>query len=169
MGACSRPPDASSAMDGYAVRAADVATAPAKLRVIGEVAAGRPFEGAVGAGEAARIFTGGVLPAGADTIVIQENTQRDGSCIVVTATSAAGRHIRARGLDFAQGDVLLPAGRRLRDRDVALAAAMNHATLAVRRVPRVALLATGDELVAPGTAPAPGQIVYSNGFALAAL
>jgi molybdopterin molybdotransferase len=164
-----QPPDAISAMDGYAVRAADVATAPAKLRVIGEVAAGRPFEGAVGAGEAARIFTGGVLPAGADTIVIQENTQRDGSCIVVTATSAAGRHIRARGLDFAQGDVLLPAGRRLRDRDVALAAAMNHATLAVRRVPRVALLATGDELVAPGTAPAPGQIIYSNGFALAAL
>jgi molybdopterin molybdotransferase len=164
-----QPPEAISAMDGYAVRAADVATAPAKLRVIGEVAAGRPFEGAVGAGEAARIFTGGVLPAGADTIVIQENTQRDGSCIVVTATSAAGRHIRARGLDFAQGDVLLPAGRRLRDRDVALAAAMNHATLAVRRVPRVALLATGDELVAPGTAPAPGQIVYSNGFALAAL
>jgi molybdopterin molybdotransferase len=164
-----QPPDAVSAMDGYAVRAGDVAAAPAKLRVVGEVAAGRPFDGAVGAGEAVRIFTGGVLPAGADTIVIQENTQRDGSSIVVTATSAAGRHIRARGLDFAEGDVLLPAGRRLRDRDVALAAAMNRATLPVRRVPRVALLATGDELVAPGTAPAPGQIVYSNGFALAAL
>ena len=164
-----QPPDAVSAMDGYAVRAADVGAAPARLRVIGEVAAGRPFDGAVGTGEAVRIFTGGVLPAGADTIVIQENTQRDGSGIVVTATSVAGRHIRARGLDFAEGDVLLPAGRRLRDRDVALAAAMNHATVAVRRVPRVALLATGDELVAPGTAPAPGQIVYSNGFALAAL
>jgi molybdopterin molybdotransferase len=164
-----QPPDAVSAMDGYAVRAADVAAAPAQLRVIGEVAAGRPFDGTVGTGEAARIFTGGVLPAGADTIVIQENTKRDGSDIIVTATSSAGRHIRARGLDFAQGEVLLPAGHRLRDRDVALAAAMNHATVPVRRVPRVALLATGDELVAPGTAPAPGQIVYSNGFALAAL
>src|SRR5262249_18787233 len=156
-------------MDGYAVRAGDVAAAPARLRVIGEVAAGRPFDGSVGTGEAARIFTGGVLPAGADTIVIQENTKRDGSCIIVTATSPPGRHIRARGLDFAQGDVLLPAGHRLRDRDVALAAAMNHARVPVRGVPRVALLATGDELVAPGTRPAPGQIVYSNGFALAAL
>jgi molybdopterin molybdotransferase len=164
-----QPPDAMSAMDGYAARAADVAAVPARLRVIGEVAAGRPFDGTVGAGEAARIFTGGVLPGGADTIVIQENTRREGSCIVVTATSSVGRHIRARGLDFAAGDVLLPAGRRLRDRDVALAAAMNHATVAVRRVPRVALLATGDELVTPGTTPAPGQIVYSNGFALAAL
>jgi molybdopterin molybdotransferase len=164
-----QPPDALSAMDGYAARAQDVATAPARLQVIGEVAAGRPFEGRVGVGEAVRIFTGGVLPAGADTIVIQENTERDGPAIVVTATSTVGRHVRARGLDFREGDVLLPAGRRLRDRDVALAAAMNHASVAVRRVPRVALLATGDELVAPGSAPAPGQIVYSNGFALAAL
>jgi molybdopterin molybdotransferase len=164
-----QPPDAMSAMDGYAVRAADVASAPGKLRVIGEVTAGRPFDGTVGAGDAVRIFTGGVLPAGADTIVIQENTKRDGPCLTVTAPSTAGRHVRARGLDFREGDVLLPAGRRLRDRDVALAAAMNHATVSVRRVPRAALLATGDELVAPGAALAPGQIVYSNGFALAAL
>jgi molybdopterin molybdotransferase len=164
-----QPPDAVSAMDGYAVRAQDVAQAPAKLRVIGEVPAGRPFDGTVGASEAVRIFTGGVLPAGADTIVIQERTERDGPSLTVTASSAIGRHVRARGLDFRAGDVLLPAGRRLRDRDVALAAAMNHAAVPVRRVPRVALLATGDELVAPGTAPAPGQIVYSNGFALAAL
>ena len=164
-----QPPDAVSAMDGYAVRADDAAQAPAKLRVIGEVAAGRAFDGTVGAGEAVRIFTGGVLPAGADTIVIQERTERDGPCLTVTAPSTVGRHVRARGLDFREGDVLLPAGRRLRDRDVALAAAMNHAAVPVRRVPRVALLATGDELVAPGTAPAPGQIVYSNGFALAAL
>jgi len=164
-----QPPDPVSAMDGYAVRAADVAAAPARLRVIGEVAAGRPFDGAVGTGEAVRIFTGGVLPAGADTIVIQERTERDGPCLVVTAPSSTGRHVRARGLDFREGEVLLEAGRRLRDRDVALAAAMNHASVPVRRVPRVALLATGDELVAPGTAPAPGQIVYSNGFALAAL
>jgi molybdopterin molybdotransferase len=164
-----QPPDAVSAMDGYAVRADDVAKAPARLRVIGEVAAGRPFDGTIGPGEAARIFTGGVLPAGADTVVIQERTERDGPCLTVTAPSAGGRHVRARGLDFAEGDILLPAGRRLSDRDVALAAAMNHASVPVRRVPRVALLATGDELVAPGTSPAPGQIVYSNGFALAAL
>jgi molybdopterin molybdotransferase len=164
-----QPPDALSAMDGYAVRADDVSKAPAKLRVIGEVAAGRPFEGTVRAGEAARIFTGGVLPAGADTIVIQENTERDGAALLVTAPSKVGRHVRERGLDFREGDVLLPAGHRLRDRDVALAAAMNHARVPVRRVPRVALLATGDELVAPGVSPGPGQIVYSNGFALAAL
>lgn len=164
-----QPPDALSAMDGYAVRADDVAKAPAKLKVIGEVAAGRPFSGTVRAGEAARIFTGGVLPAGADTIVIQENTERDGATLVVTVASKLGRHVRERGLDFRAGDVLLPAGHRLRDRDVALAAAMNHARVPVRRVPRVALLATGDELVAPGTSPGPGQIVYSNGFALAAL
>jgi molybdopterin molybdotransferase len=164
-----QPPDALSAMDGYAVRAADVATAPTRLRVIGEIAAGRPFDGTVGAGEAVRIFTGGVLPAGADTIVIQENTKRDGAAIAVTAASMVGRHVRARGLDFREGEVLLPAGKRLRDRDVALAAAMNHGRVPVRRVPRVALLATGDELVAPGSAPGPGQIVYSNGFALAAL
>jgi molybdopterin molybdotransferase len=164
-----QPPDALSAMDGYAVRAEDVTTAPAKLRVIGEVAAGRPFEGMVGAGDAVRIFTGGVIPSGADTIVIQENTERDGASLTVNASSTVGRHVRARGLDFKKGDVLLPAGRRLRDRDVALAAAMNHARVPVRRVPRVALLATGDELVAPGTSPGLGQIVYSNGFALAAL
>jgi molybdopterin molybdotransferase len=164
-----QPPADVSAMDGYAVRAQDVAQAPAWLRVIGEVAAGRPFDGTIGAGEAARIFTGGVLPAGADTVVIQERTERDGACITVTASTRPGRNVRVRGLDFAQGQVLLPAGRRLSDRDLALAAAMNHPTVPVRRVPRVALLATGDELVAPGTTPGPGQIVYSNGFALAAL
>jgi molybdopterin molybdotransferase len=164
-----QPPADVSAMDGYAVRAADVAQAPARLRVIGEVAAGRPFDGTIGPGEAARIFTGGVLPTGADTVVIQERTTRDGACLTVSAPAAPGRNVRARGLDFAEGAVLLPAGRQLSDRDLALAAAMNHPTVPVRRVPRVALLATGDELVAPGTAPAPGQIVYSNGFALAAL
>jgi molybdopterin molybdotransferase len=164
-----QPPAEVSAMDGYAVRAADVAQAPARLRVIGEVAAGRPFDGTIGPGEAARIFTGGVLPRGADTVVIQERTTRDGACLTVTAPATAGRNVRTRGLDFTQGEVLLRTGRRLSDRDLALAAAMNHPTVPVRRVPRVALLATGDELVAPGTAPAPGQIVYSNGFALAAL
>jgi molybdopterin molybdotransferase len=163
-----QPPAALSAMDGYAVRSIDVATAPATLRVAGEVAAGKPFAGGVKPGEAVRIFTGGVVPSGADTIVIQEDTSRDGDSVTVTVAGRPNRHIREAGLDFGAGDVLLPAGRRLTDRDLALAAAMNHATLPVRRRPRVALIATGDELVMPGREPGPGQIVYSNGYAIAA-
>jgi molybdopterin molybdotransferase len=163
-----QPPAAVSAMDGYAVRAADVATAPARLKLIGEVAAGHPFDREVAAGEAARIFTGGVVPPGADTIVIQEHTAREGDTVVVQKASAAGRHIRRAGLDFAAGDVLLARGRRLTARDLALAAAMNHPTVPVHRGARVALLATGDELVMPGVTPGHGQIVYSNGFALMA-
>jgi molybdopterin molybdotransferase len=158
-----------SAMDGYAVRAADVASTPARLKLIGEVAAGRPFPGTVGAGQAARIFTGGVLPAGSDTVVIQENTAREGDVVVVNTAASKARNVRPAGLDFRQGDVGLRAGRRLTGRDVALAAAMNHATLSVRRRPKIAIVATGDELVPPGTEPGPGQIVYSNVFALAAV
>ena len=164
-----QPPQDLSAMDGYAVRAASVVTVPATLKVIGEVAAGHPFGGSVGDGEAARIFTGGVVPPGADTIVIQENTTRDGDTVVVTSGSPAGKHIRRAGLDFKQGAVLLAKGRRLTDRDLMLAAAMNHPTLPVHRRPRVAVLGTGDELVPPGATPGPGEIVYSNGFALMAL
>jgi molybdopterin molybdotransferase len=169
-----QPPADVSAMDGYAVRSADVNSAPARLRLIGEVAAGHPFAGTVGAGEAARIFTGGVVPPGADTIVIQENTTRenttrDADVVLINQASGAGRHIRRAGLDFASGAVLLAKGRRLNDRDLALAAAMNHASLTVYRKPKLAVLATGDELVLPGAQPGIGEIVYSNGYATMAL
>ena len=164
-----QPPADVSAMDGYAAQAADVAHVPVKLRVIGEVAAGHPFAGEVGPGQAARIFTGGVLPPGADTIVIQENTTRDGDTVVVTSASAKGRHIRHAGLDFEAGATLLTKGTRLSARNLALAAAMNHPTVPVHRMPNVAVLATGDELVMPGTEPGFGEIVYSNGYATMAL
>jgi molybdopterin molybdotransferase len=164
-----QPPADLSAMDGYAVRAADVASVPVTLKVTGEVAAGHPFESEVRSGETARIFTGGVIPPGADTIVIQENTTRDGDRVTVNTPSPAGRHIRRAGLDFKEGQVLLPRGRRLTDRDVMLAAAMSHPTVPVHRRPKVAVLGTGDELKAPGSALGPGEIVYSNGFALMAL
>jgi molybdopterin molybdotransferase len=164
-----QPPADMSAMDGYAVRAADVAKVPAALKLVGEVAAGRPFDGEVHAGEAARIFTGGVVPPGADTIVIQENTERDGDRVTVNTPSAAGRHIRRAGLDFKEGQVLLPRGKRLTDRHVMLAAAMSHPVLPVHRRPKIAVLATGDELKPPGSALGAGEIVYSNGYALMAL
>jgi molybdopterin molybdotransferase len=164
-----QPPASMSAMDGYAVRSPDVAQVPARLKVIGEVAAGHPFDGNVAPGEAARIFTGGVLPPGADTIVIQENTTREGDAVLVTTGSGKGKHVRVAGLDFAQGAALLPKGHRLSDRDLALAAAMNHPTLPLHRRPKVAVLATGDELVMPGVTPGFGEIVYSNGYATMAL
>jgi molybdopterin molybdotransferase len=164
-----QPPQAMSAMDGYAVRSADAAKVAARLHVIGEVAAGRPFERTVGAGEAVRIFTGGVIPEGADAVIIQEDTVVEGGDITITEAAVAGRHIRPAGVDFRKGDVLLAKGTRLTDRDLSLAAGMNHPDLAVRRRPKVAILATGDELVMPGSIPGPGQIVYSNGYALRAL
>ena len=164
-----QPPQAMSAMDGYALRAADAAKVDSRLTVIGEVAAGRPFAGSVGAGEAVRIFTGGVVPDGADAVVIQEDTVAEGNRVTIKEAAIPGRHIRPAGVDFSEGDVLLRHGIRLTDRDLALAAGMNHPHLPVRRRPKVAILATGDELVMPGATPVPGQIVYSNGYALHAL
>jgi len=164
-----QPPQAMSAMDGYAVRAIDAARAAARLKVIGEIAAGQPFERAVGAGEAVRIFTGGVIPEGADAVIIQEDTVVEDGGITITEAAIPGRHIRPAGVDFRKGDVLLAGGRRLTDRDLSLAAGMNYPQLPVRRRPKVAILATGDELVMPGETPGPGQIVYSNGYALRAL
>jgi molybdopterin molybdotransferase len=163
-----QPPADVSAMDGYAVHAEDVA-APAVLRVVAEIAAGQPSNRVIRRGEAARIFTGAVMPAGADTVVIQEVTSRDGDSVAIKRPEARGRHLRRQGYDFKQGDMLLEKGRRLSVRDIALAGAMNHAAVAVHRRPRLAVFATGDELVEPGTPPAPGQIVHSNGIALAAL
>jgi molybdopterin molybdotransferase len=164
-----QPPAAVSAMDGYAVRAGDIAQAPVVLKVIGEVAAGHPFMGKVGPGEAARIFTGGIMPEGSDTVVIQELTTPDANGVAIRKPTAAGRNVRAEAIDFAQHQILLRKGRRLSARDLMLAAAMNHARLSVHRKPTVAILGTGDELVLPGGTPRLGEIVYSNGFALAAL
>lgn len=164
-----QPPFAASAMDGYAVRAADVASLPARLEVIGEAAAGHPFAGSVGAGEAARIFTGAPLPDGSDAVVIQENTKAGDGWVEIIAGEIDPGHVRPRGFDFAEGQELLAAGRRFGPRELSLAAAMGHGAVDVRRAPVVAILATGDELVAPGTTPGPGQIVCSNHLGVAAL
>ena len=164
-----QPPAAVSAMDGYAVRAADVAEPPVVLRTIGEAPAGGAYEGTVGPGEAVRIFTGGPVPDGADAIVIQEDTESQDDRVTVRVSAPEGNYIRPAGLDFSAGVVGLRAGRRLTVRDVGLAAAMNVPWLAVRRKPRVALLATGDEIVRPGDPLGPHQIVSSNTLALAAL
>ena len=163
-----QPPFDNSAMDGYAVRAGDVTTVPVTLQVIGEAPAGGTFEGHVGEGEAVRIFTGGPIPDGADAIVIQEDTTRDGASVDVLESSAAGRHIRRAGLDFNQGDVCLKAGERLTPYSIALAAAANVPTLTVYKQPKVAFFATGNELVLPGEIPGPNQIVSSNSAGIAA-
>lgn len=166
----SQPPADASAMDGYAVRAADIATLPVSLQVIGSIAAGAEPTRALAAGEAARIFTGGFLPEGADSIVIQENCDRDGERVTVReGSNTRGQHVRLKGNDFRAGEIGIAAGRRLSARDVALAAAMNWPFLTVTRKPRIAILSTGDELQHPGEALSPTQIVASNGFGLAAL
>ena len=163
-----QPPFAVSAMDGYAVRAADVAQVPATLRIVAEIPAGAGFGGVIGRGEAARIFTGAPLPEGADAIVIQEDTERQGDRVEVREGAPAGRYVRRAGLDFAEGDALLAAGTRLSPRHIGLAAAMNRPWLFVHRRPRVAILSTGDEIVMPGDPIGPHQIVSSNALALCA-
>lgn len=162
-----QPPFAASAMDGYAVRAAE-ATLGAVLPVAGEAAAGRRHPGPLPAGAAIRIFTGAPVPEGADAILIQEDARREGDRITVTEAPAPGAHIRPAGGDFAEGE-RLAAPRRLTPRDVALLAAMNVPEVTVSRRPRVALIATGDELVNPGETPGPDQIVSSNNYGLAAM
>jgi len=163
-----QPPFAVSAMDGYAVRAEDLAAVPVELRIVAEVPAGAGFGGHVGARESARIFTGAPLPAGTDTIVIQEDTQRDGDRVKVREGAPRGRYVRREGLDFSEGEVLLRAGRRLTARDIGLLAAMNRPWLFVHRRPRIGILSTGDEIVMPGDPIGPHQIVSSNSLALAA-
>lgn len=164
----SRPATAISAMDGYAVRAADVAQLPARLRLVGLAAAGADMVGAMVPGGAVRILTGATLPEGADSIVIQEHVRTEGDTVVVLQASPPGRWIRAPAIDFHVGATLLGAGRRLSGRDLALAAAANVAAVAVRQRPRVALLASGDELVLPGEWRSPTQTVNSNAIYLSA-
>jgi molybdopterin molybdotransferase len=163
-----QPPAAVSAMDGYAVRGADVAQAPAELRRIGAAHAGGAFDGAVGPGECVRIFTGAPVPAGTDTVVIQENTEADGARVRVLEATATGRHVRPAGLDFRAGDRGLAKGDVIGVRQLGLAAAMNRPWLEVARRPRVAILATGDEIVLPGDPIGPNQIVSSNALAIGA-
>ncbi len=164
-----QPPVAVSSMDGYAVRAEDVADAPVTLRRVGESAAGHGYAGRLGAGETVRIFTGAPVPDGADAVVMQENAEAAGDDVTVLSAVPPGRFIRPAGLDFRAGEVGLRAGRRLGPREIGLAAAMNRPWLSVRRRPRVALIATGDEVVRPGDPVGPFQIVSSNTLALAAL
>lgn len=163
-----QPPADVSAMDGYALRAAD-GQAGARVAVVGHAPAGRPFAGQVGEREAIRLFTGSVVPGGADCVLPQEDVDRDDDWITVREAAQVGRHIRRAGQDFRQGDTLAPAGIRLGARAIGLIAAGNHPWVAVHRQPRIAILATGDEIVLPGEPLAAGSIVSSNAHALAAL
>ncbi|HXA21282.1 MAG TPA: gephyrin-like molybdotransferase Glp [Acetobacteraceae bacterium] len=163
-----QPPADVSAMDGYALRAGD-GTLGATLAVIGSAPAGHPFAGTVGPGQAVRIFTGSVVPQGADAILLQEDASAAGTEVRVNEAVTTGRHVRRAGQDFAAGDAVIPTGRRITARDVGLAAAANHPWLTVHRRPRVAILATGDEIAMPGEPIPSGGIVSSNSHALAAL
>lgn len=162
-----QPPFDCSAMDGYALIAPQNIEYPIELRVIGESAAGKRFEGKLNEGTAVRIFTGAPMPEGADCIVIQEDTERSGDKLTIQQGLDKGRHIRRAGLDFAPGDTVLPIGRELDAPALSLAAASGNATVSVFKQPRIAILATGDELVPPGVIPGPDQIVASNSLGIA--
>ena len=165
----SHPPAAVSSMDGYAVRAMDTTNAPVVLKLVGESQAGGGFDGVLQAGETVRIFTGAPVPKGADAIVMQENTEPADGGVSMLQSVPEGKFIRPAGMDFSVGDVLLKSGTVLNARHIGLAAGMNAPELSVRRKPRVAILATGDEVVMPGQPMGPSQIVSSNSFLLASL
>jgi molybdopterin molybdotransferase len=164
-----QPPFNASAMDGYALRGDDAAEPGSTLSVIGTSAAGRGFHGQVGKGEAVRIFTGAPVPEGADSILLQEDAERQDDRIRTSYAVRKGQHVRPRGQDFAEGEVVLPKGTVMDFSRLTVAAAMNHPTLDVFRRPLVAILATGDELVPPGTVPGEAQIVASNASGIAVL
>jgi len=165
-----QPPVHVSAMDGYAVRSCDVRKTPLILKLAGEAPAGGAFEGTLKKGEAVRIFTGGPVPDGADAIILQEDIQDiGGDAVMVNEETEEGRHIRRTGIDFSKGDILFKAGRKLSPSDVGLLASMDRPWVEVRRKPRVAILATGDELVRPGEPVGPNQIISSNSSALMAM
>lgn len=169
--AVAHPPADVSAMDGYAIRHEDVPSVPLTLEVVGESGAGHPWKGTLGIGQAVRIFTGAFVPAGANTVVMQENTKAHGTnanTVVIVEPPQAGRHIRRRGQDFMKGDVGLTAPHRITARDVGFLAAMNIARVPVARKPRIGVLSTGDEIVMPGETPGHGQIVSANGPGLSA-
>ncbi|HEV7433817.1 MAG TPA: gephyrin-like molybdotransferase Glp [Pseudorhizobium sp.] len=165
-----QPPFDASAMDGYALRADDALKVGSELDVVGVAAAGHPFKGHIREGETVRIFTGAPVPDGADTILIQEDAEALEDARIRTRLAVTrGRHIRPRGQDFAEGEVVLTRGTRLDYSHLTVAAAMNHPSLPVLRRAKVAILATGDELLAPGSTPLAGQIIASNTFGVAAL
>lgn len=165
-----QPPFHASAMDGYALRASDAPEVGAELTVIGQASAGHAFEGSIGPGQAVRIFTGAPLPEGADSILIQEDAERLAENRIRTKFKVlTGRHVRPRGQDFTEGETVLTAGTKLDFAHLTVAAAMNHPEVEVLRRPRIAILATGDELVPPGQSLQQSQIIASNTFGIAAL
>ncbi|WP_135077941.1 gephyrin-like molybdotransferase Glp [Terasakiella sp. SH-1] len=164
-----QPPSAVSSMDGYAVCSSDLQTQPRTLTRVGESQAGGPFEGTLQSGQCVRIFTGAPLPAGADAVIMQEDTDVDGDQVTFKEVAFDGKFVRRAGLDFSKGDVLVKAGQLLTARDIGLLCAMNVPWVKVYRKPRVAILATGDELVMPGEAVRESQIISSNSLMVAAM
>ncbi|WP_169569174.1 gephyrin-like molybdotransferase Glp [Sneathiella limimaris] len=164
-----QPPQDLSAMDGYAVKAEDVQAVPVELTVIGEAAAGGHYAGTVSKGEAVRIFTGAPLPAGTDTIIIQEDTERTENKVLIKEAAPYGCYVRKAGIDFSEGQLGPIPGTKLSPRDIGLLAAMNIPWVTVRRKPRIALLSTGDELVRPGEPIGANQIISTNSLVVAAM